>query len=739
MMMLIRFSLLLIVSVLGFAGLYGSSVSPEHICDLVGQGEAEDCEFDAGGGPGGVDTTPVIPAPVVSINDRGIGLAAYAENGDLIVRRFRGAAGFSGPETTASGVEEDVDAVAAGSRVRVAWRGDNGRVSVLSGDAQSGAWDTQVDVAASDADDPVFASGQHSAISRSFVAWRNARPGSSGLPVTEGYGSLSLLAPHTLLTRYAPGEDVSPSGLFGLRTAAAGNFSVAVWNATQRSDSLFSHVYVAVARGGEWSEARRLATLSGGTAPAVDMDQDGNAIVLWQQGRDLFFSRYSAPVDSWSDPMAVRSDVGLLRDLQIDVAANGRAIAAWASGGGIWSAAGDVSTGIWTDIQRLDLDGPTALNGRDPRVAIDRFGRALVVWRNDDRAWANEHNDGSWTPPESLGPTQSTVDLDVNDEGLGVAVWWNDGLQSRIWNPRAALQTYFTFSPDPGVVGLGMQFDAQASHGPFPIASYEWDWENDGTFDTNAGPVLTHAFATPGTFTTRLRVTDSAGQTATTTRTVSVVPVGEVSSQVIVSYAGPGDGSLEIQSTQPGFVPVRCSTTTPPGQPINTGTCSATVLAGYDTTIIAEYDPVRSIFSGWPEGLQQCRSVVTSTAPGTTRAECRFAANSQDRTFEVAFQIAPPATDILRVELSPFSFGGGELFGRPGPVSCTVENQLIRSSTGGNCSYSIERGETIIVVAVPSRGSVFLGWQGCDSTPTLNDCQVTMNGLRTITARFSGG
>jgi PKD repeat protein len=737
MMKLIRLSLLLVAGIFGFAGLYGSSPSPDLFCP-----PEDEAACDGLGRPGGDgDPGPVIPAPVVSINDRGIGLAAYAENGDVVVRRFSGASGFSAPETVASGVEEDLDAVAAGSQVRVAWRGDGGRVSVLSGDAQSRAWDTQIDVAAIDADDPAFASGQHSSISRGLVAWRIAGSGSSGLPVAEGYGSLSLLAPHTLLTRYALGEDVSPTGLFGLRTAAAGDFSVAVWTATQRSDSLFAHVYVALARGGQWSEARRLARQSGGTAPAVDMDEAGNAIVVWQQDRDLFFDRYSAVFDSWSGPMALRSEVGLLRDLQIDVAANGRAIAAWtlANGGGVWSAAGDVSTGIWTDIQRLDLDGPTALNGRDPRVAIDRFGRALVVWRNDDRAWANEHNAGSWTPPEPLGPTQSTVDLDVNDEGLGVAVWWNGGLQNRSWNPRDPLQTYFTFGPDPGVVGLGMLFDAQASHGPFPIASYEWDWENDGTFDTNAGPVLTHAFATPGTFTTRLRVTDSAGQSATTTRTVSVVAAGEVSSQVIVSYAGPGDGSLEIQSTQPGFVPVRCSTTTPPGQPINTGTCSATVPAGYDTTIVAEYDPVRSIFSGWPEGLQQCRSVVTSTAPGNTRAECRFAANSQDRTFEVAFQIAPPVTDILRIELGPFSIGGGVLFGRPGPVSCTVENQLIRSSTGGNCSYSIARGETITVVAVPSNGSVFLGWQGCDSTPTPNDCQVTMNGLRTITARFSGG
>lgn len=53
------------------------------------------------------------------------------------------------------------------------------------------------------------------------------------------------------------------------------------------------------------------------------------------------------------------------------------------------------------------------------------------------------------------------------------------------------------------------------------IVTYEWDWENDGTYDDN-GKYATHTFATPATYTVKLRVTDADGTTATTTQTVTV-------------------------------------------------------------------------------------------------------------------------------------------------------------------------------------------------------------------------
>ena len=725
----VRLGLLVVVSILGLAGLVGSI-----------QGEGLD-EWNA------IPTDvppPGIPSPVVSINDRGVGFAAYAENGALIVRRFEGATGFSEPVTVGSDVEEnDLDVVVGGTRARVAWRGRNGRISVLNGSMDTGVWQPQIDVAASSAANPVFANGQHSSISRTFVAWRGSELPTNGPTLTRGYGTISLLAPYLVLSRYA--EDVTGTPpVFDLRVATGGQNSIAVWTAGG-FDSSTTRVYVSLGNGAVWGEAQRLTEVTGGIgAPAIDMDENGNAMLVWPQSDGVFLRRYVASSNSWTPVTMVRSETSIARDLHIDVALDGQAIVAWVSGNnaGLWSAVGNVSSDTWTDLQRLDFDGENVLNGREPRVAIDRQGRAIVVWRIEDRLNASEHHAEGWRPSVLLGPTQSAADLDLNDAGLGVAVWWNDGLQSRTWSAPGPLTASFTYSPEIGIVDQGLLFNAQESSGPFPITSYDWDWEDDGTFEEDRGAVHLHRFERTGTYTTRLRITDSAGQVAETTRTVAVVGVGEVSSQVIVNYMGPGDGALEIRSTQPGFVTVQCSTATPPAGPTDTGTCSATVLGGYDITIVAAYDPVRSTFSGWPDGLfRQCTSVATITTAGVTRAECHFAAIALDRTFEVTFQIAPPTTEILRLELSQFSVGGGQISSRPTSiVNCRVVDGELRSfPTGGNCAYSIAPGTTLTLIAEPLSGVFFRGWGGgCDPVPPpTNECTVTMNGPRTLTLTFA--
>lgn len=711
-MKFVQVGLLLIVSVAGFAGLYGSESEQSFYLRGIPTPVGED--------------PPAIPRPVVSINDRGVGLVAYGENGNVVVHSFNGVAGFAEPVVVGSGVEADLDAVVAGGRARIAWRGEGGRVSVLNGDAQSGVWDTLIDVAAEHAGEPVFASGPGTNLTRSFLAWRAAPDGVA----TRGYGSMSLRAPYELLTRYAPDEDIDDT-VFDLRTAASTGGTIAVWNAAQ-------HLYVAHGGG----QAQRLATARGGVAPAIDIDEDGTALLAWARSEGLFFSRYDPADNSWIEPAIIRAEPATIDDVQIAVAANRHAIVAWTvRNDGLWSAAYDFDTRGWYDIQRLGGNPPWSVTGRDPRVAIDARGRATVVWRDaEGRVLAYRHDADGWHGAEYLGPTQSAPDIDMNDAGLGVVVWWYDRLRSHILNHADELQASFTYSPDPGIAGRGVLFDARASTGPFPITSVEWDWEDDGAFD-DGGFVTPTAFETPGTYTTRLRVTDSAGQVAETTRTVNIVALGAVSSQVIVSYMGPGDGLLEIHSSEPGFVPVRCSTTTPPGQPTNTGTCTATVLAGYDLVIVAEYDPVRSIFSGWPDGFRECRTVVTSTPSGTTRAECHITASSADRSFDVTFQRVPPTTQILTVAVSLFSQGAGEIFSIPAYVDCVVQNQSIRTRNDNNCNYSLDPGATLNLTAVPESGrSRFVAWQGCDSQPSPTECTVTMNNdPRTVTAQFSGG
>lgn len=93
----------------------------------------------------------------------------------------------------------------------------------------------------------------------------------------------------------------------------------------------------------------------------------------------------------------------------------------------------------------------------------------------------------------------------------------------------------FSASPNPAQVNQQITFDASASSDPEGkgISKYEWDFNNDGTYEVDSGtnPKQTAAFPAAGTFTVGLRVTDvesAAGaplRTGTTTGQVVITPV----------------------------------------------------------------------------------------------------------------------------------------------------------------------------------------------------------------------
>ncbi|MEM5803094.1 MAG: hypothetical protein QXO57_04030 [Candidatus Aenigmatarchaeota archaeon] len=55
---------------------------------------------------------------------------------------------------------------------------------------------------------------------------------------------------------------------------------------------------------------------------------------------------------------------------------------------------------------------------------------------------------------------------------------------------------------------------------------------------------------------------------------------------------------------------------------------------------------------------------------------------------------------------------------------------------GSDCSESFQQGAQVTLTATAASGSTFAGWQGCDSTNG-NQCTVTMNSNKTVTATFN--
>jgi hypothetical protein len=96
-----------------------------------------------------------------------------------------------------------------------------------------------------------------------------------------------------------------------------------------------------------------------------------------------------------------------------------------------------------------------------------------------------------------------------------------------------------------------------------PITTQAWDLDGDGSFDDGSGVLASRRYALPGTYEVGLRVTDSNGAQATTTRLVSV-RASLLKPFPVVRIAGTVRGSgiqirlLEVDAPRGAHVRIRC-------------------------------------------------------------------------------------------------------------------------------------------------------------------------------------
>ncbi|WP_435333563.1 PKD domain-containing protein [Haloarchaeobius sp. TZWWS8] len=207
------------------------------------------------------------------------------------------------------------------------------------------------------------------------------------------------------------------------------------------------------------------------------------------------------------------------------------------------------------------------------QIVSDPSGQASLSNADQETATFNA--------PDVSSDTDVTVELTVTDNGgatdtdsIVVTVQANDP-------PQASDMTY---TPDPPRMNEQVQFDAVATDPDNNIQTYEWDWDDDGTYEST-GERPTHTFTTPGAHTVTLRVTDSSGASDTYTETVVVQGIRmvagsegkttgtsngknsvvffnltnpgtndvEVTGVEIVSVSGTGKQPIEVSESQSGF------------------------------------------------------------------------------------------------------------------------------------------------------------------------------------------
>ena len=102
------------------------------------------------------------------------------------------------------------------------------------------------------------------------------------------------------------------------------------------------------------------------------------------------------------------------------------------------------------------------------------------------------------------------MDLTIGPDGNLFYVDFDGG---RILRGQYGLAAVATASADPGDAPLTVDFDGTGSipAQPGDTLTYAWDLDGDGQFDDSTDPTPRFTYATAGTYTVRLRVTDQRG------------------------------------------------------------------------------------------------------------------------------------------------------------------------------------------------------------------------------------
>lgn len=179
----------------------------------------------------------------------------------------------------------------------------------------------------------------------------------------------------------------------------------------------------------------------------------------------------------------------------------------------------------------------------------------LYEWDWEDDGVFDYSNPSSGNASHTYASGNYTAKLRVTDDdgAIGLAA-----VQLAIDSNSSPTATIVSASPQQD--GVPVNFIANGSDVDGTIALYQWDWENDGTFDYSSAISgnASHLYA-PGTYTARFRVTDDDGAINDDTVSVTIVALYVYLSSTHGNDSNPGTAALPVRTLPRAYVVAQAS------------------------------------------------------------------------------------------------------------------------------------------------------------------------------------
>ncbi len=505
----------------------------------------------------------------------------------------------------------------------------------------------------------------------------------------------------------------------------------------------------------------------------VDMDPQGNALMLWPDRSGLAWSRYDAATSSWSNLQRLMP-AGNYGGIALDLSPNGSGMAVWSLDGEIYLSHFDPNGPSWSTPEKIGF-------GNSPDVVTDDSGNCLAVWEESGFLYDYQCSDVTMTVSvtNNIGGRVTSQPAGIDCGKLSNTDYTYCtapfDLNNRVTLDAQADASYmFTgwggdcagINGTPAIVTMDAAKNCTASFDLAPANTYRLTVILDG------GPGMSGVF-TGETPTPQLECyLDYASSNTCITNYVvgsNVVLYKDVASGVVLDLEGctPGlDGmerpictvTMDAHRTVRGQLrPTHILSLTIDGQPARGSTVFSSGSSAGDLYCVSPDTTGTTCFTEIPEGDEllldwggpagygiQSWNGCTTELDANNRLLCRIVMGA-DHSVTATFSPSPPPSTSNHT-LTVVIEGG--------PGAATVYDHVANSNNCGvnfaismstSCTFTFAADSDVVLRGFAHGITVITGWEGCtvvtDSYSVVPGdlCRLTMDSDRTVTMHFQPG